>query len=37
MPGPDGYLFEFDSYTEVSGDGFLTVMRPRSNEDKADP
>jgi PAS domain-containing protein len=30
MPGPDGYLFEFDSYTEVSGDAFLTVMRPTS-------
>ena len=28
MPGPDGYLFEFDSYTEVAGDAFLTVMRP---------
>jgi hypothetical protein len=28
MPGPDGYLFEFDSYTEVSGDAFMTVLRP---------
>lgn len=27
MPGPDGYLFEFDSYTEVAGEGFLTIMR----------
>ena len=30
MPGPDGYLFEFNSYTEVSGDAFLTLMRMRS-------
>ena len=34
MPGPDGSLFEFDSYTEVAGDTFLTVMRPRSAEDE---
>jgi PAS domain-containing protein len=31
MPGPDGYLFEFDSYTEMSGDTFLTIMRPTSS------
>jgi PAS domain-containing protein len=30
MPGPDGYLFEFDSYTEVVGGSFRTVMRTRS-------
>ena len=29
MPGPDGYLFEFDSYTEVQGDTFETIMRAR--------
>lgn len=29
MPAPDGALFEFDSYTEVAGDSFLTIMRPR--------
>ena len=33
MPGRDGYLFEFDSYTEVAGDGFLTIMRSRSPSD----
>ncbi|MEO7663723.1 MAG: PAS domain-containing protein [Candidatus Limnocylindrales bacterium] len=30
MPGPDGYLFEFDSYTEVSDGTYTTKMRPRS-------
>ena len=30
MPGADGYLFEFDSYTEVSGGSFLTIMRRAS-------
>jgi len=35
MPGPDGYLFEFDSYTEVSGDTFLTVMRPTLRDGQA--
>ncbi len=30
MPGPDGYLFEFDSYTEVSGETFVTIMKPTS-------
>jgi PAS domain-containing protein len=34
MPGRDGYLFEFDSYTEVDGDQFITVMRPRSDQDQ---
>lgn len=28
MPRADGYLFEFDSFTEVVGDQFLTIMRP---------
>lgn len=28
MPGPDGYLFEFDSYTEVNDGIYLTIMRP---------
>ena len=32
MPGPDGYLFEFDSYTEVSDDMFETIMRPRPDD-----
>jgi PAS domain-containing protein len=30
MPRADGSLLEFDSWTEVDGDGFTTVMRPRS-------
>ena len=29
MPRADGSLLEFDSYTEVTDDGFTTVMRPR--------
>jgi PAS domain-containing protein len=29
MPRADGSLVEFDSYTEVVGEGYLTVMRPR--------
>jgi hypothetical protein len=29
MPRADGSLLEFDSYTEVVGEGFMTVMRPR--------
>jgi PAS domain-containing protein len=29
MPRVDGSLIEFDSYTEVDGEGFTTVMRPR--------
>ena len=29
MPRADGSLIEFDSYTEVVGEGFTTVMRPR--------
>jgi PAS domain-containing protein len=29
MPRADGSLLEFDSYTEVDGEGFTTVMRPR--------
>jgi PAS domain-containing protein len=28
MPGADGSLVEFDSFTEVAGESFLTVMRP---------
>ena len=31
MPSSDGHLFEFDSYTEASGDGFMTIMRARSD------
>jgi hypothetical protein len=30
MPGAGGALVEFDSYTEVLGETFTTVMRPRS-------
>jgi PAS domain-containing protein len=30
MPRADGSLVEFDSYTEVDGELFTTVMRPRS-------
>jgi PAS domain-containing protein len=37
MPRPDGYLFEFDSYTEVAGDGFLTIMRPGGGADAVRP
>jgi PAS domain-containing protein len=29
MPAADGSLVEFDSYTEVNGEAFTTVMRPR--------
>jgi PAS domain-containing protein len=29
MPRGDGSLVEFDSYTEVDGEGFTTIMRPR--------
>lgn len=29
MPGADGSLVEFDSYTQVDGESFTTVMRPR--------
>ena len=29
MPRADGSLLEFDSYTEVDGEGFTAVMRPR--------
>ena len=29
MPRADGSLLEFDSYTEVDGESFTTVMRPR--------
>ena len=32
MPGADGYFFEFDSYTEVAGETYLTIMRRRPNE-----
>ncbi|MFL5674177.1 MAG: PAS domain-containing protein [Chloroflexota bacterium] len=30
MPGADGYFFEFDSYTEVARDSYLTIMRRRA-------
>jgi PAS domain-containing protein len=30
MPRADGSLVEFDSYTEVDGEMFTTIMRPRS-------
>jgi PAS domain-containing protein len=29
MPAADGSLIEFDSYTQVDGESFTTVMRPR--------
>jgi PAS domain-containing protein len=29
MPRADGSLVEFDSYTEVDGETFVTIMRPR--------
>ena len=29
MPGADGYFFEFDSYTEVADETYLTIMRRR--------
>jgi PAS domain-containing protein len=32
MPGPDGYFVEFDSYTEVAGETYLTIMRPRPGD-----
>ena len=31
MPRSDGSLVEFDSYTTVDGDEFVTVMRPAAN------
>ncbi|HEY8439328.1 MAG TPA: PAS domain-containing protein, partial [Candidatus Limnocylindrales bacterium] len=30
MPRADGSLLEFDSWTEVDGEGYMTVMRPRT-------
>jgi PAS domain-containing protein len=30
MPAGDGSLMEFDSYTQVSGETYTTVMRPRT-------
>ena len=30
MPAGDGSLVEFDSYTQVSGETFTTIMRPRT-------
>jgi PAS domain-containing protein len=30
MPAHDGSLVEFDSYTQVSGETFTTIMRPRT-------
>ena len=32
MPGADGALVEFDSYTEVDGETFTTVMRPQASK-----
>lgn len=32
LPSADGSLVEFDSYTSVSSDTFVTVMRPRSQQ-----
>jgi PAS domain-containing protein len=32
MPGADGSLVEFDSYTIVEGERFTTIMRPRDME-----
>jgi hypothetical protein len=32
MPGPDGPLVEFDSWTEVDGDTFTTVLRSRRQD-----
>ncbi len=37
MPSADGSLVEFDSYTEVKGDTFTTVMRPRTGDVPATP
>jgi PAS domain-containing protein len=37
MPAPDGYLFEFDSYTEVAGATFVTIIRPRSGAEVGPP
>jgi PAS domain-containing protein len=31
MPRADGSLVEFDSYTEVTGESYMTVMRPRDD------
>lgn len=30
MPRADGSLVEFDSYTEVDGESYTTVIRPRA-------
>jgi PAS domain-containing protein len=35
MPRSDGSLLEFDSYTEVDGESYTTVMRPTTS--RADP
>ncbi len=37
MPSSDGHLFEFDSYTEASGDGFMTIMRAPPTEARRAP
>lgn len=37
MPGPDGSLVEFDSYTEVDGETFTTAMRRRDNRPDRPP
>jgi PAS domain-containing protein len=36
MPRADGSLIEFDSYTEVQGDTFTTVMRRRNEPETSD-
>lgn len=35
MPRGDGSLLEFDSYTEVNGDTYTTIMRPAGLEPRA--
>jgi PAS domain-containing protein len=35
MPGADGYFLEFDSYTEVAGNTYLTIMRTRPQDGPA--
>jgi len=37
MPAGDGSLMEFDSYTQVSGETYTTVMRPRTGSRGAHP
>jgi hypothetical protein len=37
MPRADGVLVEFDSYTSVEGEEFVTVMRPAQTVEPASP